>query len=370
MSPLPNRPLQPPKSPASPQASLDEQAPLIDAPPETGEDVAESLQSPSDPAPLTPQRPLMRPVARPTMPPKAVEPEPAHTPPPAAVSAPAVSQAIETPETPPDDGLRHQPIPAPSEPMQYRAIGLLRGRYTASDEQFTRGTMITTDGTEIQAVLLGRVMSLVRNHLDLEQDHLWVVYPRTREKEEDLHAQIVGVWEPEKLNKTDDESDETSEDEEPSIVYQPSSEVDDDYFSIRGEVIFHTPEENSLVVKIQQAPRKKDGNRSKCFKLKLEGTLTGKVVGYFWDLQVRRRGDGLVIEQGTPIGMIPPKKKPKSSFSRGGDRPRRDFASPRPFNRAGGSSRPPAGAPSTPAPTRKDPLPKPVKKRDTNTTEA
>ncbi|MGV0026236.1 hypothetical protein [Phormidesmis priestleyi] len=364
MSPLPNRPLQPPKSPASSQAPLDEQTPLQDAPSETREEVADPPSQASESAPLTPQRPLMRPVARPTVPAKSAEPEP----PPAALPAPVVE---ETPEAPLDDGLRHQPIPAPSEPMQYRAIGLLRGRYTASEEQFTRGTLFTTDGTEIQAVLLGRVMSLVRNHLDLEQDHLWVVYPRTREKEEDLHAQIVGVWEPEKLNKTEDGTDESSEDEEPPIVYQPSSEVDDDYFSIRGEVIFHTPEENSLVVKIQQAPRKKDGNRSKCFKLKLEGTLTGKVVGYFWDLQVRRRGDGLVIEQGTPIGMIPPKKKPKSSFSRGGgDRPRRDFASPRPFNRAGGSSKPPNGAPSTPAPARKDPLPKPVKKRDTNTTEA
>jgi hypothetical protein len=277
----------------------------------------------------------------------------------------------ETPEPPSDDGLRHKPIPAPSEPMQYRAIGLLRGRYTASEEQFTRGTLLTTDGTEIQAVLLGRVMSLVRNHLDLEQDHLWVVYPRTREKEEDLHAQIVGVWEPEKLNKTEDGADESSEDEEPAIVYQPSSEADDNYFSIRGEVVFHTPEENSLVVKIQQAPRKKDGNRSKCFKLKLEGTLTGKVVGYFWDLQVRRQGDGLVIEQGTSIGMIPPKKKPKSSFSRGSsDQPRRNFASPRPLNRAGGAPKPLTGVPSTSAPARKDPLPKPVKKRDTNITEA
>ncbi|NJR48671.1 MAG: hypothetical protein HC780_03040 [Leptolyngbyaceae cyanobacterium CSU_1_3] len=210
-------------------------------------------------------------------------------------------------------------------------------------------------------------MSLVRNHLDLEQDHLWVVYPRTREKEEDLHAQIVGVWEPEKLNKIDEDSEGSAADEEPAISYQPSSEVDDDYFSIRGEVIFHTPEENSIVVKIQQAPRKKDGNRSKCFKLKLEGTLTGKVVGYFWDLQVRRQGDKLVIQKGTSIGMIPPKKKPKSSLSRGGDRPpRRDFSSPRPFNRAGGSSsRPSSGAPSAPAPAaRKEPLPKPVKKRD------
>src|SRR5689334_6494987 len=69
---------------------------------------------------------------------------------------------------------RQQPIPPPSEPMQYRAIGLVRGRYCASDEQFTQGILLTTDGVELNAVLLGRIMSLVKNHLDLEKEHLWV----------------------------------------------------------------------------------------------------------------------------------------------------------------------------------------------------
>ncbi len=90
---------------------------------------------------------------------------------------------------------RQQPIPPPSEPMQYRAIGLVRGRYLASSEQFTQGTLLTTDGVELNAVLLGRIMSLVKNHLDLDKEHLWVVYPRTRQENDTLHIQIVGVWE-------------------------------------------------------------------------------------------------------------------------------------------------------------------------------
>ncbi|NJR48670.1 MAG: hypothetical protein HC780_03035 [Leptolyngbyaceae cyanobacterium CSU_1_3] len=122
MSPLPNRPLQPPKSPASHQSPLDqqttvEQTPLSDATTETHEAVDESQRSSlSEPVPPVPQRPLMRPVARPTAPPKPVEPEP--------VAPPPVAIVTETPEElPPADGSRHQPIPAPSEPMQYRAIG-------------------------------------------------------------------------------------------------------------------------------------------------------------------------------------------------------------------------------------------------------
>lgn len=363
MSPLPNRPLQPPKPPSSQPAQPDERA--------TNVQIGGINNSPAEPSnssdsPPVAQRPLMRPV-RPTAPPEASEPKKAESAAAApAPTVPAPTVPVETadvaaPTQAELDGLRQQPIPAPSEPMQYRAIGLLRGRYKAEDEQFTRGTLTTKDGTDIQAVLLGRVMSLVRNHLDLEQDHLWVVYPRTREKEQDLHAQIVGVWEPEKLNKS--ESEETGA-EEASLSYQPSSEVDDDYFSIRGEVIFQSPEDNSIVVKIQQAPRKKDGDRIKSFKLKLEGNLTGKVVGYFWDLQVRRQGDNLVIQQSTPIGMIPPKKRAKSSFDRDSDRPRRDF-SPRPGGSFNRSPRPTANAAaSSPAPARKDPLPKPVKKQN------
>lgn len=362
MSPLSNRPLQPAKPPSS-QPQSDEWATNVQ-----DSAIEGSSNQAADPAseamPPVAQRPLMRPV-RPAPPPAVSEPTKA----PESVVTALPTQDAATQEAAPAeaptqaelDGMRQQPIPAPSEPMQYRAIGLLRGRYKAEDEQFTRGTLTTTDGTDIQAVLLGRVMSLVKNHLDLEQDHLWVVYPRTREKEQDLHAQIVGVWEPEKLNKPDPQ--EPTDPEEPTITYQPSSEVDDDYFSIRGEVIFQSPDDNSIVVKIQQAPRKKDGDRIKSFKLKLEGTLTGKVVGYFWDLQVRRQGDDLVIHHSTPIGMIPPKKRSKSE--RDGDRPpRRDFA-PRPGGSANRTRPAPSPTGTGAAPARKDPLPKPVvKKRD------
>ena len=98
--------------------------------------------------------------------------------------------------------LHQLPIPPASEPMQYRAIGLIKGTYIPSEEQFTRGMLTTEDNQTIDAVLLGRVMSLVKKHVDLTTPHLWVVYPRTRPKDEHLHAQIVGIWEPDNLNRS------------------------------------------------------------------------------------------------------------------------------------------------------------------------
>lgn len=346
MSPLPNRPLQPPKSYAAETAA-------------EGSDMPQSPDA-SDPKPPVAQRPLVRPIARPQPAPAAATPPPAPEKPP----EPEVEEAFDP------ASLRQQPIPAPSEPMQYRAIGLLRGRYFPSEEQFTRGEMTAADGTRIEAVLLGRVMSLVKNHLDLEQEHLWVVYPRTREKHEDLHVQIVGVWEPENLSKPDEASEETETPE-----YLPSSEVEDNYFSIRGEVIFHTPEEKSMVIKIQQSPRKKD-DRAKAFKLKLRGELTGKSVGYFWELNVKREGPDLVVQSAKSIGMIPPRKKSKEEMERG--------RAPRPGGRfGGGGGRKPFGsrpagdrrpsssaAPPPQAPRRTEPLPKPVKRRTDDGTDS
>lgn len=248
--------------------------------------------------------------------------------------------------------------------MQYRAIGLVRGRYMPSANQFTQGILLSSDGTVIDAVLLGRIMSLVKNHLSLEQEHLWVVYPRTRQKDGNLHTQIVGVWEPETLSPDEAEG-----------AADLSAPIDDGYFSIRGEVVYQSQEQEYIVVKIRQAPRKPT-DTPKFFKLKLKGTLPGKAVGNFWDMQVQRQAENLVIQQSADIGPVPgskPKRKPGKP--RKGGRPPSGGKGPRgakPYPRKGPPAAPgapgEAGAPAAPAgppapPKRKEPIAKPVIKR-------
>ena len=95
--------------------------------------------------------------------------------------------------------MRQHPIPPVTEPLQYRAIGVVRGHYVPEDaERITRGLIRTDDGVEIEAVVLGRLLTLMRRHLDLTTSHLWVVYPRSRD-DEVLHLQMVGIWEPSTL---------------------------------------------------------------------------------------------------------------------------------------------------------------------------
>ncbi|MFN6515112.1 MAG: hypothetical protein RMY29_011485 [Nostoc sp. CreGUA01] len=273
---------------------------------------------------------------------------------------------------------RQQPIPPPSEPMQYRAIGLVRGRYHASSEQFTQGTLLTTDGVELNAVLLGRIMSLVKNHLDLEKEHLWVVYPRTRQENDTLHIQIVGVWEPEnlaknsidedepesesqELEKPDDDLSENSELNTNPLI--PSSEIADGGFSVRGEVVYQSFDAKSLVVKIKQAPRKPT-DKPKYFKLKLRGVLSTKAVGKFWDFQAKREADVLVVEKAEAIADLPKKRRPgfKGGGSpRGGRKPfppRRGSETPRPIKKASAGG----DAPVISKPIPKTPTPKPIKR--------
>ncbi len=257
---------------------------------------------------------------------------------------------------------RQHPIPPPSDPKQYRAIGLVLGQYKPSQEQLTRGELVATDGTSLQAVLLGRVISLVKNHIDLEDSHVWVVYPRTRQKEEGLHVQLVGVWSPETLNSNQTET------ESESATSQSLPEIKDGYFSIRGEAIFYSKDNQKVVIKIQQAPRSNDP-KPKFFKLELKGILPSeRPMGHFWDLQVQLQGSDLVIEQATDVGIIPLKKRKNFKGGRGGPR-----GGPR-----GGARRSPGGRrkpfPSAPRGVKKErpvtlkrsgqtPLPKPTKRK-------
>lgn len=359
---------------------------------------------------------------RPVTPPKKTAPKPAA---PKAVTptTPKPEAAIET--SAPETGLafpiaegediadKPNPIPPPSETLQYRAIGLVRGRYVPDVDQFTKGHMITSDGTTINTVLLGRVMSLLKKHVDLNLDHLWVVYPRTRA--EDLHMQIVGIWEPETLNKTEDpvaEDDgdtselsettaetggetegesqpETTADAEPATEEatgpkvinlvkpaRPSSKpvvkkapgkkrpkpipyhVPEDGFSIRGEVILQSKEENYVMVQIKQQPRPPK-HQGKAFKLRLEGLLGSRAVGHFWDIQVLRKDDKLTILSGTSMGALPPQKR-KPGQGKG----RRPGGPGRGSRDRNGPSRSDQPRSSTPRPTKSRPKPQEPKPQE------
>jgi hypothetical protein len=239
---------------------------------------------------------------------------------------------------------RNLPIPPATEPMQYRAIGLVQGRYTPEAEQFSKGNLVTPDGTEIDAVLLGKVISIVKKRLDLEKDYYWVVYPRTREKTGDLHVQITGVWAPLEMGKPDQPT-------EPNI--------DDGYFSVRGEVAAQSLEQNQVFIKVrrsdpqgskpptQKSAQKKDAKSTTKFKIALAGILPANAIGQFWDINAQRQGNVLNILDAKFIANVPSKgsRKPfRKPDNRTGFKPK-----PKKYGEPQGSFGD-GGAPSKPIP--------------------
>jgi len=198
--------------------------------------------------------------------------------------------------------MQNHPIPSVTDPLQYRAIGLVRGIYKPqNDDNFTRGNLIDSKGNEIDSVLLGRVMTLIRNHVSLEKPHLWVVYPRCRNNQ-NLHLQITGIWEPSTLKKDLLESDGLNEASSSKIDSDDLLEGDD-YFSIRGELIFSKPEAKEVVIKIRQKPRNQQ-KKALPFKVNLKGEVPINYLKHFISLDVRRVDYQLLVEDFQIIGPL------------------------------------------------------------------
>ncbi len=206
--------------------------------------------------------------------------------------------------------MRDHPIPPVTEPFQYRAIGMVRGVYhPETSDKFTRGVLVDVDGIEIEAVVLGRVITLMRRHLAIESPHFWVVYPRSREINH-LHLQIAGIWEPSTLDKPSHKLNHQTKIK--SALDQIAE--GDDYFSIRGELIYTKPEKDELVVKIRQRP-KSDVKKTLPFKLQLKGNVPLECLRNFVSLDVRRVGQQLVVEGHDVIGPMPTRGGRKNSKS-------------------------------------------------------
>ena len=92
------------------------------------------------------------------------------------------------------------PIPKVTNKYQYRAIGIVSGKfYPHNSEQINRGYLLDSKGEKIETVILGKALSLIKKHIDLKKSYFWVVYPKNKNTHK-LHLQIAGIWDPYQLN--------------------------------------------------------------------------------------------------------------------------------------------------------------------------
>ena len=124
------------------------------------------------------------------------------------------------------------PIPQVTDPLQYRAIGIVNGKFTPHhSEELNKGLITDNEGEKLETVVLGKALSLLKKHIDLNKSYYWIVYPKNKNTQS-LHLQIAGIWDPYQLNDLNDTS---------KINFSKLLEeldLKDNYFSVRGVLVF------------------------------------------------------------------------------------------------------------------------------------
>ena len=194
------------------------------------------------------------------------------------------------------------PIQKVTNRLQYRAIGIVNAVYNPNDNvQFNRGTLTDCRGQKIETVILGKVLSLIKKYIDLEKNYYWIVYPKNKNTQ-NLHLQVAGIWDPYKFNDISDDSVKKD-----PIELLEELNLNDNYFSVRGEVVFVNTKNKEFVVKICSSshPNKLKKNN---FKLTIKGELSIKNLNSFLSLDVMRDGNTLNLASYEVIERITKKK--------------------------------------------------------------
>ena len=181
------------------------------------------------------------------------------------------------------------PIPQVTNQLQYRAIGIINGKFTPHDsDKLNRGFLTDNEGEEIETVVLGKALSLLKKHIDLEKSYYWIVYPKNKNTQY-LHVQVAGVWDPFELNDLSSDPSETN-----FSKLLEELDLKDNYFSVRGELVFVNTQKKEIVIKICSAIKPKY-SKNKNFKLVIKGELSLELLHSFLSLDINRDGNSLKL---------------------------------------------------------------------------
>ena len=181
------------------------------------------------------------------------------------------------------------PIPKVTDELQYRAIGIVNGKFIPhNSEQLNRGFLTDNKGERIETVVLGRALPILKKHIDLNQSYFWVVYPKNKNTQ-NLHLQVAGIWDPYHLNNFPNDSSKTN-----FSKLLEELDLKDNYFSVRGELVFVNTQKKEFVIKICSAS-KLQNLKNKNFKLVLKGDLSLELLNSFLSLDVIRDGNSLKL---------------------------------------------------------------------------
>ena len=181
------------------------------------------------------------------------------------------------------------PIPKVTNKLQYRAIGIVNGKFIPQDsKQLNRGFLTDNNDEKIETVVLGKALSLLKKHIDLNKSYFWVVYPKNKNTQ-NLHLQVAGIWDPYQLNDFSNKSSKTN-----FSKLLEELDLKDNYFSVRGELVFVNTKKKEVIIKICSASKTRN-LKNKNFKLSIKGELSLELLKSFVSLDVMREGNSLKL---------------------------------------------------------------------------
>ena len=181
------------------------------------------------------------------------------------------------------------PIPKVTNKLQYRAIGIVNGKFIPHDsDKLNRGVLTDNKGEKIETVILGKALSLLKRHIDLKKSYFWVVYPKNKNTQ-NLHLQVVGIWDPYQLNNFQNDSSKTN-----FSKLLEKLDLKDNYFSVRGDLVFVNTQKKEFVMKICSESKLRN-LKNKNFKLVIKGDLSLELLNSFISLDVVRDGNLLKL---------------------------------------------------------------------------
>ena len=104
-----------------------------------------------------------------------------------------------------------------------------------------------------------------------------------------MHLQVAGIWDPYQLNDFPNDSSKT----DISKLLEELG-LKDNYFSVRGELVFVNTQKIEIVIKICPAIKSKN-LKNKNFKLVIKGELSLELLHSFLSLDINRNGNSLEL---------------------------------------------------------------------------
>jgi hypothetical protein len=193
------------------------------------------------------------------------------------------------------------PIPPPYSPLQYRAIGVVKGQYFPTQSDLIRGILVLEDGAIAPVHFLASSISFLKKHMELlNAPQFWIVYPKTQLEAPHLHFAVKGVK---------------------SVSEEENSEaltVQKDHFSVRGLVTYIDSKAGTFVVRIyhNDSVGSSTTHQQNFFLLTIQGTVNSEAFGQFADLDVCREGDKLILKNASFVGQLVQPKKQKRKKKR------------------------------------------------------